>query len=269
MDKMNKYGIKKFFNIDGAELYAVEIRHEVCADFSVFATEEKAAAYVKKEVDSLEKIAPLDYDKYFVFSAGLMEAYKEAETGRLFEGIATGKLYIDEAAPKPAPVKKTLADLKRDAKAGKIALDIIYRFGEEIPEKMKGARQVIDANTAAIKLLNHNGEKSELRPEAAALVEYTPDTLTIYAAGIRDLTPEERAEMDRANAERKRYQEENPYNNSYYHMRAFWNNSKYSYLSGAGEYKNGKLLRRTKDGDKIQDRSIKGNIILKYRVLTA
>ena len=128
MDKMNKYGIKKFFNIDGAELYAVEIRHEAAAIFSVFASEEKAAAYIKKEVDSLEKIAPLEYDKFFVFSAGLMEAYKEAETGRLFEGIATGKLYIDEVREViaineaiKATTKRINAERRKEAAALKAA----------------------------------------------------------------------------------------------------------------------------------------------------
>lgn len=193
----------------------------------------------------------------------------EAEYIRFFEDIETGRLFIDEEAPKPATVKKTLADLKRDAKSGKLSLEMIYRYGEEIPERIKGARRVVDANTAAIKLMTNDGNISELRPEAAALIDYTPDSLTIYAAGLRDLTQEERAEMDRANKERQRYQEANPYSESYYHMRAFWKNSRFSYLDGAGEYKNGKALRRTADGDKIQDRSIKGDIILKYKVLTA
>ena len=265
---MNKYAIKNFYNIDGAPLYAVEIRHQILHSFDVFATEEKRAEYIKKEVENLEAIAPITEDKY-IKCLGLLKAYSEAEYIRFFEDIETGRLYIDEEAPKPATVKKTLADLKRDAKAGKIALDIIYRYGEAIPEKMKGPRQVIDANSAAIKLLNHNGERSELRPEAAALIEYTPDSLTIYAAGIRDLTQEEAAELEKANRERKRYQEVNPYSDSFWHMKAYWKNSKYSYLDGAGEYKNGKALKRTADGDKIQDRSIKGDIILKYKVISA
>lgn len=265
---MNKYAIKNFYNIDGAPLYAVEIRHTVLSSFDVFATEEKRAEYLKKELEELESIEPITEDKY-IKAQGLLTAYSEAEYIRFFEDIATGRLFIDEEAPKPATIKKTLADLKRDAKGGKLSLEMLYRYGEEIPEKMKGARQVIDANTAAIKLMNHNGEISELRPEAAALIEYTPDTLTIYAAGYRELTQEEAAEMDRANEERKRYQEANPYSDSFWHMRAFWKNSRFSYLDGAGEYKQGKALRRTSNRDKIQDRSIKGNIILKYRVLTA
>lgn len=265
---MNKYAIKNFYNIDGAPLYAVEIRHTMLASFDVFATEEKRAAYLKKELESLESIEPITEDKY-IKCIGLLKAYSEAEYIRFFEDIETGRLFIDEEAPKPATVKKTLADLKRDAKSGKLSLEMIYRYGEEIPERIKGARRVVDANTAAIKLMTNDGNISELRPEAAALIDYTPDSLTIYAAGYRDLTQEERAEMDRANKERQRYQEANPYSDSFWHMRAFWKNSRFSYLDGAGEYKNGKALRRTADGDRIQDCSIKGDIILKYKVLTA
>lgn len=265
---MNKYAIKNFYNIDGAPLYAVEIRHTMLSSFDVFATEEKRAAYLKKELESLESIEPITEDKY-IKCIGLLKAYSEAEYIRFFEDIETGRLFIDEETPKPATVKKTLADLKRDAKSGKLSLEMIYRYGEEIPERIKGARRVIDANTAAIKLMTNDGNISELRPEAAALIDYTPDSLTIYAAGLRDLTQEERAEMDRANKERERYQEANPYSDSFWHMKAYWKNSRFSYLDGAGEYKNGKALRRTADGDKIQDRSIKGDIILKYKVLTA
>jgi len=265
---MNKYAIKNFYNIDGAPLYAVEIRHTILASFDVFATEEKRAAYLKKELEKLESIEPITEDKY-IKCQGLLTAYSETEYNRFFEDIETGRLFIDEEAPKPATVKKTLADLKRDAKAGKLALEMIYRYGEEIPEKMRGARQIVGVRTAAIDLLNKDGVKSELRFEAASLTEYTPETLTIYAAGVRDLTPEERAEMDRADIERKTYQEQNPYSDSFYHMRTWFKNSPFSYLSGLEEYTGSKRLYHTRDGVKIIDRAIKGDVMLKYKVITA
>jgi len=266
---MNEYGLKTIYNIEGTPLYIVEIKHEVLTAFHVFATDERRAAYIEKEAADLVKYAPIEYKKCFSFSQGLIKEYSEAETGRLFENLETGALYLDKETPKTEPKKLTLAELKRNAKAGCIALDIVYRFGEEIPEKMRGARQIVGVRTAAIDLLNKDGVKSELRFEAASLTEYTPETLTIYAAGVRDLTPEERAEMDRADIERKTYQEQNPYSDSFYHMRTWFKNSPFSYLSGLEEYTGSKRLYHTRDGVKIIDRAIKGDVMLKYKVITA
>lgn len=71
--------------------------------------------------------------------------------------------------------KKTLADLKRDAASGKIAFELIERYGKtgnELPERLRGIRLV---------------------QSVASLIEYTEDTLTVYSAGERSLTDEERA----------------------------------------------------------------------------
>ena len=94
---MNEYGYKKINNKDKKPLFVVEIRHQYEAVFAVFATAERAKAYLKKEVEDLGKYAPLSFNKSFVFCPALIEAYREADYIRFFEDIATGKLYIDEA----------------------------------------------------------------------------------------------------------------------------------------------------------------------------
>jgi hypothetical protein len=50
-------------------------------------------------------------------------------------------------------IMKTLAELKRDAKAGKISAILVERFGKtgtDIPEMLRGKRKVIDANSVGI-----------------------------------------------------------------------------------------------------------------------
>ncbi len=50
--------------------------------------------------------------------------------------------------------KLTLADLKRDAKSGRLRLEFVERYGKEIPEHLQGIREVIGANSVCIKLRN-------------------------------------------------------------------------------------------------------------------
>lgn len=45
---------------------------------------------------------------------------------------------------------KTLAQLKRDAKAGTIEARMTYRFGEGIPERLRGWRRIVNSNSVAI-----------------------------------------------------------------------------------------------------------------------
>lgn len=48
---------------------------------------------------------------------------------------------------------KTLADLKRDAANGKIKFELMERYGktgDEIPEKLRGIREVEKVNTVGI-----------------------------------------------------------------------------------------------------------------------
>lgn len=164
-------------------------------------------------------------------------------------------------------MKKTLADLKRDAKSGKMFLQLFSRYGktaEEIPERLQGIRPVVDCNTVAIFLQNRNGEKSEMRLGAASLTDYTGETLTIYNPGKREPNEEEAATLAAAAAARKEYQEKNPYSESYYFMKDYYKKSAFPYLDGfttakGKRYTNGLII----------DNSIKGEKILVYNVIFA
>lgn len=162
---------------------------------------------------------------------------------------------------------KTLAELKRNANTGSMVLEMTERYGNtDLPERLRGRRKVTGANTVALKLRNADGAESEMRFGSASLIEYTDNALIIYNAGYRELTDEEMEELNRAKEERERYQKEYPYCDSFWHMKAFWKASKYPWLYDCGELKQGKMLRHTKDGDRIQDNAIKGDAILKYNV---
>lgn len=95
---MNKYGYTVITNKSNKPLFVVEFKHQMLASFSVFATSRQANNYIKKELESLKKYAPIIYDINFKFAPELVKAYKEADYNRFFENIETGSLYIDYEA---------------------------------------------------------------------------------------------------------------------------------------------------------------------------
>lgn len=160
----------------------------------------------------------------------------------------------------------TLAELKREAKAGKIKFEMIERFGktgEEIPEYCRGIREVARVNTVAIILVTADGKESELRFNGAKLVEYDGKSLTIYAAGERDVTPEEQAVLNEAQKIRERHLKVNPYGNSdFWACKQYFENSPCPWMAG---YKTVRGKRYNYNG-KVTDNSVKGNAILRYTI---
>ena len=160
----------------------------------------------------------------------------------------------------------TLAQLKRDAKAG-MSLELIERFGgcdeKHIPDRMKGSRKVIGQNTVALKLLNHDGKESELRLDNAKLTEYTGDTLTIYTAGYRPLTDQERAVLDEGIRRGREYEEKYPSCSGYWIKKSFYEKSDCPWMEGY-DYIRGMKYDSSKD--MIHDSHVRGDAILKYRV---
>ena len=165
---------------------------------------------------------------------------------------------------------KTLADLKRDAKAGKIRLELIDRYGktgEDIPERLRGIRDVAGVNTVALKLRNSRGEESELRFSRANLMSYDGETLTVYAAGYRDVTEKERAVMAEAEAVKADYEREHPGSDSYYKVLRFYAESSCPWMRPYGDETQGK--RYDAQLNKVLDKSVKGEVVLRYLVHAA
>lgn len=165
---------------------------------------------------------------------------------------------------------KTLADLKRDAKSGKIRLELIERFGktgDEIPERLRGIREVAGVNTVAINLRNGRGEESELRFGRASLIAYDGETLTVYNPGFRDVTDEERAVLTGAEKFKSDYEREHPQQDSYWKVRGYYADSPCPWMRPYGDEKQGKKYDARQD--KVFDRSVRGDAILRYRVHAA
>ena len=169
---------------------------------------------------------------------------------------------------------KTLSDLKRDAKSGKLYGEMVVRCGtSDIPDRLKGKRQIIDANTVAIFFLNNEGKKSELRIDRASLLEYTEDALTIYNEGFRDLNSDEKAIMNEwkeiANTPEniKQYEIDALTDGStmFYKKKSFFHNKGYLYLMGFDEEKG---LKYDFNTQKIRDKNIKGTISMQYKLFT-
>lgn len=161
----------------------------------------------------------------------------------------------------------TLAELKREAKAGKIKFEMIERYGktgDEIPEYCRGIREVARVNTVAIILVTAEGKESELRFDSAKLVEYDGKSLTIYAAGERDVTAEEQAVLDGAQKIMDRHLKVNPYGDGgFWECEQFYKNSPCPWMSG---YKTVRGKRYNNYNGKVVDNSVKGRAILRYTI---
>lgn len=159
---------------------------------------------------------------------------------------------------------KTSAELKRDCNEKKISVEMIYRYGEEIPERLKGIRKATRANTVGVFFATAAGQESELSIKAASLIEYDTDTLTIYQAGKRQPTEQEQAILDLFKKEQAEYIAQNPYCEPYWHKVAFFRNHKaYEYLAGFETIRGKKY--NTNDNT-ITDNTIKGEKIIQYKV---
>lgn len=163
---------------------------------------------------------------------------------------------------------KTFSDFKRDAASGTMSLELLERFGstgDDIPERLRGVRKVCGVNTVSIKLLNSHGEKSELRLENAKLTEYDGETLTIYKAALRAPTPEEQAVLDGAKKVRDEYQARNPCGDDFWALRRYFKESACPWMDGSiSESIKGK--RYVYHEQKVMDKSMRGEVILRYRV---
>lgn len=161
---------------------------------------------------------------------------------------------------------KTLAQLKRDALSGRLSLEMVEHFGKTgngIPERLRGIRKVIGANTVCIKLLNQDGQESELDLKYAKLVAYTDDTLTIYAPNQRDPDEQEQKVLEEAERIAKEYEAENPYSDAFWRVKEFFRQSACPWMAGNEMLRGKKYQSWT---GKVIDSSQRGDVILRYKV---
>ena len=168
---------------------------------------------------------------------------------------------------------KTLADLKRDCKNGAIEVELqaAGMWANGLPERLKGWRRAIGANTVAVFFQNADWRKSELSLSCASLVEYTENAITVYKPGARDFTDEEKRILEEwkkieETPEYKKQAEMDIYtdgSSTFYKQKYFFKDRGAEYLLGydwqAGkkyDYNTGRVL----------DKKIKGEPELVYNV---
>lgn len=172
---------------------------------------------------------------------------------------------------------KTRAQLFRDAKSGTLSLLMTERFGKEPTVHMAKKRKVIGANTVSLKLQNEDGNISTMDVPKASLVEYTNNELVIYTYGYRKPTTQEQKVLEEWDKiqNTKEYQERNNIDiltdgsSTYWQKKKFFRDNNAEYLMGFERQKGCCLdFNRQNEGkpDFISDESIKGEVILRYKV---
>lgn len=167
--------------------------------------------------------------------------------------------------------KYSLAQLKRDAKEGKLyAKTIIANGSKDIPSKLKPIRQIVDSNSNSITFLCKDGKKSLLYLDYASLVDYTDDAITVYYPGERALNEKEQEIMDEweeiAEKHEKQYEIDvlTDGNTMFYMHKNFFTNKGYAYLLGYDTIKGKRYNRNTK---MVIDNSIRGPIDMQYEII--
>lgn len=166
---------------------------------------------------------------------------------------------------------KSYAELKREV--GSLEFRMVYRFGKDIPELWQGWRKGIRSNSTGIYIRNNLGKESMLAIKSAKLVEYDGEKLTLYGAGLRDLTEQERRIMDEWHkiSEKKEFRERVEYDaltdgsSTYWQEKYFFEKHDALYLMGQEQ----RGCMYDYNTGKIRDNKVKGDIELRYEVRKA
>ena len=159
----------------------------------------------------------------------------------------------------------TLAQLKRDADSGKMSVMLLWRFGKtgnDIPREIRGVRKVFRANSVGL-VLELNGKESTLYTDSAKLVEYDGKTLTLYRAGYRSPTVEERFVLNLWNSKETAYYQKNPFGNCFGMRKEYFASSPCPWMDGMNKIRGKKYCP---EKDKVLDYSVRGEMILRYEV---
>lgn len=165
----------------------------------------------------------------------------------------------------------TKADFMRDVKSG-LKLRLIGGFNYEWikkrrPQHLKSRRiSKIQSNAIYLEGEENGGQGSYLEIPPASLMEYDGKILSIYLPGIREMTQEEKDNIQKAKNEQEKFKKEHPYNDDFWHMKEFYKNCSTPWIYfGNGKIK-GKRAGQGSDYGKIIDNAIKGKLELRYIV---
>lgn len=180
-------------------------------------------------------------------------------------------------------LKKSVAQLKKDAKSGKLEAMMVIKLGEKVdqndlPKVARGWRRIVNSNTKNIMFQTGN-RISYLEIPKASLVEYTDNDLKIYYAGYREPNESEKRILKEWNeiASTEGYKKEleddlyTDGSTTFYREQWFFQRHNAEYLMGL-HYQRGMKLDfcRRANGDKnfIYDEKIKGEICMEYKIRT-
>lgn len=160
---------------------------------------------------------------------------------------------------------KTLADLKRNLKIG-VAMTMTKAEGQN---RLIGIKRYIVATQGNGIYLNADKEAkggSFLDFPKASLLEYDGETLKIFDAGYRDLTPEEQAILDNKPSKRAENQKQAEIDMMTDGSTTFYMDKAYFDEKDANWYwRETKGLYYVRNG-KMRDASIKGTLCLAYKI---
>lgn len=181
-------------------------------------------------------------------------------------------------------MNNTLAAFKRrvnDKNKNPIKLEVISYYGshDNIPEKLKGVREVINCNTACFNIQNANGSPSRLDVPRAALFEWDTQNniIRIYNSGSRTLTAQEKKILNdwKAIEQTESYQKQSNIDaisdgsSCYWKQKRFFEERNAEYLMGTVKQKGAMLMPSLfYNGEPkcVQDDNVKGDIVIEYRV---
>lgn len=172
---------------------------------------------------------------------------------------------------------KTRTELFREAKDGKITLELVERFGKrDLPPRFTEKRKIGKVQSNGMYLVNSEGEESFLELPRASMMEYDGKELRVYNPGYREMTNQEKAVMEEWNQiqntddykERAKADLYSDGSGTYYQEKQFFMGKGMEHLTG-NMHKGAKLdFFKYSNGETecILDERVKGRVILLYKV---
>jgi hypothetical protein len=167
---------------------------------------------------------------------------------------------------------KTFSDLKRLADTQSAFIEMVYRFGDEIPDRLKGVRQLVGSKTKAILIKTNDGKVSQLDIDNTNLIDISDNALIVYNSGFRELTQAEKDILQAwekiANETENQKQLETDILTDgsiiFWKRKRFFTERNYSYLLGHEKERGEKYDHNT---NKIKSDKVKGDKIMEYRII--
>jgi hypothetical protein len=167
---------------------------------------------------------------------------------------------------------KTFSELKRNADSGNYFFEMVYSYGYEIPDRLKGIRQLVGSKTKAILIKTNDGKVSQLDIDNTNLIDISDNALIVYNSGFRELTQAEKDILEAwekiANETENQKQLETDMLTDgsiiFWKRKRFFTERNYGYLLGHEKERGEKYDHNT---GKIKSDKVKGDKIMEYRII--